>query len=273
MVKELNIVHLSDTHLTAGQRLLNAHIDPWMNFAEALAAAEDFFPDAVVLTGDISDRGDDIHLQAAKILDEAQHQLGCPIITIPGNHDPAGSVGHLFNSNRISTGPHPANTVHEISGLRIIGLDSGGFQQAQGSIDQIQLNWLRQLLSVQAPAGTLLLLHHPPTESFSPALAGRGLADPQALAALVAGSDVRAILCGHYHQTGASQLFNTPVFIAPAVSFNMNPYNQREILTDNPALFSVLRISSDSVMSLLVSSRDALQKPIRMQSYLAHRYS
>lgn len=273
MVKDLNIVHLSDTHLTAGRRLLHSHIDPWMNLAEALCAAEDFFPDAVVLTGDIADRGDDIHRQAAKILEEAQQQLGCPIITIPGNHDPAGSIGQLFNSNRISTGPHPANTVHEINGLRIIGLDSGGFQQAQGGIDDLQLDWLRQLLSVQAPAGTLLLLHHPPMESFSPVLAGRGLADPQALTALVAGSDVRAILCGHYHQTGSSQLFNTPVFIAPAVSFNMNPCNPREVLAQNQALFSVLRISGDSVMSLPVSSQHALQKPVRTRSYLSHRYS
>lgn len=268
---QLTIVHLSDTHLTGNARLLCGTIDPWRRLARALGAAEQLKPDALVLTGDVADRGAAIHSDAARILAEAQYLLGCPIITIPGNHDPAGSIGPLFNTMRLSTGPHPANTVHDIDGLRIIGLDSGGFQLAQGRIDASQQAWLDRLLSVAAPKGTVVLLHHPPLESFSAALAGRGLENPEALAALVAGSDVRAILCGHYHQSGASQLLNTPVFMAPATSYNMNPFAPTEVVQKDCAWFSVLRISAECVVSVPASTEQMLPSQERTETYLALR--
>ncbi|MFJ2618647.1 metallophosphoesterase family protein [Glutamicibacter sp. NPDC087344] len=270
---QLTIVHLSDTHLTDDGRLLYGRINPWRRLAQALSAAEQLAPDVVVLTGDVADRGAEIHADAAKILAEAQYLLGCPVITIPGNHDPAGSIGSEFNTTRLSTGPYPANTVHDIDGLRIIGLDSGGFQLSQGNIDPAQLAWLDRLLSVSAPKGSLLLLHHPPLESFSPALAGRGLQNPQALAALVAGSDVRAILCGHYHQTGASQLLNVPVFMAPATSYNMNPFAPSEVIQENCSWFSVMRLSAASVVSVPASTAQMLPLHQRTENYLALRRS
>lgn len=268
---QLTIVHLSDTHLTGDTRLLYGKIDPWRRLARTLSAAEQLEPDALVLTGDVADRGAAIHADAAAILAEAQYLLGCPIITIPGNHDPAGSIGPVFNTTRLSTGPHPANTVHDIDGLRIIGLDSGGFQLARGRIDTAQRAWLDRLLSVSAPKGTLLLLHHPPLESFSPALSGRGLENPEELASLVAGSDVRAILCGHYHQTGTSQLLNTPVFMAPATSYNMSPFAPTEVVREDCAWFSVLRISTEQVVSVPVSTAQMLPQQERTENYLLLR--
>ncbi|WP_313812815.1 metallophosphoesterase [Glutamicibacter sp.] len=268
---ELRLVHLSDTHLSSGNRLLSPGIDPWSKLAQALCAAEEYSPDAVVITGDIADRGDRIHRDAARLLREAQHRLGTPIITIPGNHDPVGSIGSQFNTTRISTGPRPANTVHEIKGLRIIGLDSGGFQQAQGELDQDQLLWLRRLLSGPAPRGTLLLLHHPPLESFSPVLAGRGLRNIDELNAVITHRDVRAILCGHYHQLGASHLSSTPVFMAPSTAFNMNPLNPTQILDQQDAWFSVIKVSTDSVVSVPASSSFVAANSSLADTYLSLR--
>ncbi|WP_170184041.1 metallophosphoesterase family protein [Glutamicibacter uratoxydans] len=269
----LHLVHLSDTHLTAGGRLLPAGIDPWAKLALALSAAGEYSPDAVLITGDIADRGDAIHADAAKILAEAQFRLGCPIITIPGNHDPSGSIDARFNTTRISTGPHPANTVHEINGLRVIGLDSAGFQQAQGELDAAQLQWLRQLLTGPAPQGTLVLLHHPPLESFSPVLAGRGLRNAQELNSVITGSDVRAVLCGHYHQLGASQLAGTPIFMAPSTAFNMNPLSPTQIVEQPDAWFSALKITADAVLSVPVSSSYAHSPSAAAQAYLSLRPS
>ncbi len=259
-MKPLTIVHLSDTHLRPKGQLLNNSIDPWQHMEQALLASKHFAPDAVVLTGDIADRGAPIHPVVAAKLNDYQEELECPVISIPGNHDPVGSVGPEFNTRRLSTGPRGANTVHEVMGLRIIGLDSGGFQLAQGELDQDQLNWLESLLKVPAPMGSVVLLHHPPVEASSKERAGRGLQGPMALAALIAGSDVRAILCGHYHQAASNQLLTTPVFMAPAVSYNMNPFAPNEILEEPGAGFAILQVGQKSVNWTVASTEQFFSK-------------
>lgn len=246
-MEPLTIIHLSDTHLRPEGQLLHGNIDSWGRTAQALRAAKNFSPDAIVVTGDIADRGAPIHPVAAAMFNDIQEEFGCPVISIPGNHDPSGRVGPEFNTQRLSTGPYLANTVHEVMGLRIIGLDSAGFQLAQGEVDQAQLAWLRSLLTVPAPLGSLLLLHHPPVEATSSVRAGRGLKDPMALATVTAGTDIRAILCGHYHQAATSLLINTPVFMAPAVSYNMNPFAPDEILAESGSGFAVLQLGQDAM--------------------------
>ncbi|MGO2779361.1 MULTISPECIES: metallophosphoesterase family protein [Glutamicibacter] len=258
MMKPLTVVQVSDTHLCPEGQLLHGSIDTWQLTEQAFEAAASFAPDAVVVTGDVSDRGAKIHRRAAQIFNQAQQDLGCPVITIPGNHDPLGAIAESFNTKRLSTGPYPADTVHEVMGLRIIGLDTGGFQQAQGQLNREQLDWLASLLTVPAPRGTFLLLHHPPVEATSQARAGRGLHNPMELAAITAGSDIRMILSGHYHQMATSQLMNTPVFMAPAVSYNMNPFAPTQILDEPGAAFAVHQVSQSSVDSFAVSSAQAL---------------
>lgn len=218
----VTLVHLSDTHLMDGDALLHGRIDSWARTVAALSAAAHFSPDAVIITGDIADRGQRVHDRAAKLFEHAEKELGCPIIVVPGNHDPAGAVGSGFNRNRLSSGLNPADTVHEVSGLRIIGLESHGFGEAEGRLDNNQIQWLRGILDTPAPRGTVLALHHPPVGSMIPGLAGRGLARPGELAAVLEGSDVNGILCGHYHLPSTSKLGNTPVWVGPAVSYNHN---------------------------------------------------
>lgn len=257
----LKLVHLSDTHLCAEAKLLHGNIDAWGRMRAALHAAQHFNPDVVVLTGDLADRGAPIHQRAAKVFAKFEERLGCPIIVVPGNHDPQDSINEAFNVYRLSTGPRIANTVHEIHGLRIIGLDSGGYRQTQGRLDAAQLQWLSKLLRVPAPRGSLVLLHHPPIESISAQLAGRELANPEELALVLGGSDVRGILCGHFHQAGVGQLKGTNVYLAPATSYNTDMYAPHQQLSGvQDAGFSLLHIDSHAIRSSHVALRSGLRK-------------
>ncbi|MFL4473794.1 metallophosphoesterase [Paeniglutamicibacter sp. MACA_103] len=242
---DLTLVHVTDTHLLAGGALLHGRIDTWARTAEALEAAARFSPDAVVVTGDIADRGAQVHAGAAKLFEHAARELRCPVIVVPGNHDPAGSVGATFNRKRIASGPNPADTVHMNGGLRIIGLDTHGFRESAGRLSRPQLHWLRAVLAIPAPRGTVLALHHPPIDSVLPALAGRGLTRPEELAAVLAGSDVKGILCGHYHLPTFGSLGSIPVWIGPAVSYNHNllaPDGQVHDL--DTSWFSVIKVGA-----------------------------
>ena len=226
----IRLVHLSDTHLTPQGQLLHGRIDTWQRTVAALSAATHFAPDAVVVTGDIAERGAAVHERAARLFARAEAQLGCPVITLPGNHDPSGSIDTRFNLRRTATGPHPANTVHRVQGLRIITLDSGGYGQPEGRLDEEQLHWLGAELATPAERGTLLALHHPPVEAIAPALARRGLVNAHQLARLLPGSDVRGILCGHYHLPASGHLAGVPVWMGPAVSYNHNLFAPADTL-------------------------------------------
>ena len=76
---------------------------------------------------------------------------------------------------------------------------------------------MREVLGREAPAGTIVALHHPPVTLHGHPLAGAALRDPQRLAAALAGSDVRALLSGHFHHQLASSLAGVPVWVTPGV--------------------------------------------------------
>ncbi|MGO2480140.1 metallophosphoesterase family protein [Glutamicibacter ardleyensis] len=266
-MKKLTVVQLSDPHLCAEGKLLHGTIDAWARLRAALHSAKRFNPDVVVVTGDIADRGAPIHGRAAKLFAKFQDKFGCPIITVPGNHDPQDSINEAFNVYRLSTGPRIANTVHEINGLRIIGLDSGGYRESQGRLDMEQLQWLSGLLRVPAPRGSLIALHHPPVDSLNAHMIGRGLANPEELALVLSGSDVRGILCGHFHQAGVGQLKGTNVYQAPATSYNTDVYAPQQILSGpEGSWFSLLQIDSHSMSSTAIPVRHGSRKPKNQQA-------
>ena len=258
------LVQLTDTHLPAGSALLHGKIDTWARTSAALEAAARFSPDAVLVTGDVSERGAPIHERAARLFAQAERELGCQVITVPGNHDPAGAVGAAFNPRRLASGPYPADTVHVIAGLRVIGLDTHVFREAGGRLETRQLAWLRVVLATPAAGGSVLAMHHPPIDSLLPELAGRGLSRPGDLAAALAGSDVRGILCGHYHLPCSGNLGGIPVGVSPAVSYNHGFFTAEGSKPGmDPIWFSVIKVGAGQLSAKLVQVPVPAVEPTR----------
>ena len=62
-----------------------------------------------------------------------------------------------------------------------------------------------------------MVLHHPPIAVRGTVQERVGLRDPDELAAALAGSDVRVVLCGHYHLQLVGRLGAVPVWVTPGV--------------------------------------------------------
>src|SRR5699024_9925760 len=154
---------------------------------------------AVILSGDIGQRNHYVHDDAAAYLGHFQEQLGMPFIAVGGNHDPIDAVGRAFNPAKIASGPELCDTVHDVQGLRVIGLDSHGVGRHFSHLTEEQRDWLGEVLEQPAEHGTLLVTHHPPIPSTTVSQRGSGLADADKLYEVIKDSDVRAILSGHYH--------------------------------------------------------------------------
>jgi 3',5'-cyclic AMP phosphodiesterase CpdA len=217
------LLHLSDTHLLAGNRPLGGRFDTAANLTRTLEAAEaiGIRPDAIVFTGDLTDLGEPEAYEALRqAVEPVAARLGAPVVWVAGNHDERPAMRSALLGQDESQ--HPITGVWDLGGLRLVSLDSSVPGWHHGDLDTAQLEWLRGVLAAPAPLGTILALHHPPLPSHVPLFDILELRDQGRFAEVVAGSDVRAILAGHLHYSTSGMFAGIPVSVAAATCYTMN---------------------------------------------------
>lgn len=224
------ILHLSDTHLTA------SGLD--QDGVDALGALDQLLDDCrhlvdldlVVVTGDIADDGsvEGCDLVRGRVGRFAA-ALGIPHLYTTGNHDRRAEFAAALGTGHL--GPDGVDIGTPLDGLdderaavsthgdlRLVTLDSLVPGSGHGFVSRTQLDALRELLREEAPAGTVLALHHPPLRTpTAPWMREAGLHNGDDLAEVIAGTDVVAVLCGHFHLQLAGQLRGVPVWVTPGV--------------------------------------------------------
>lgn len=217
------IVHLSDTHLLAGNPPLGGRFDTALNLRRMLDGVEatGIRPDALVFTGDLTDLGEPEAYRALRAeVEPVAERLGAPVVWVAGNHDERPAMRReLFG---LDADEQPITGVFDLGGLRLVALDSTVPGWHHGAIDDAQLAWLGDVLADPAPLGTILAMHHPPAPSHIPFFDILELRGQDELAAVLAGSDVRSILAGHLHYAMHGSFHGVPVSVAAASCYAMN---------------------------------------------------
>ncbi|MFT3725554.1 MAG: metallophosphoesterase [Hyphomonadaceae bacterium] len=202
--KPVRLLHLSDIHFGAEDR-------------EALAAVEQFAgrlkPDAIIVAGDITQRGRRSEFEAARKWFDT---LGAPLIAAPGNHDtpvyhlPARMLAPFGRYARYMAGLDIVGRLVEFGGglVRVSAINSargvqGRMNWADGVIDLQDLEDAVDRLS-GGPEGAwrLLVCHHPLHEPGDSRVSVDTRRGGEALRRCVAGH-VDAILTGHIHDAFA----------------------------------------------------------------------
>lgn len=229
------LAHLSDTHLTSAGVKYNGVLDSGAALDRAIAVLRESVAggrqlDAVLVSGDLTDSGDPAAYQRlaaaiAAITPPSVNQDGdgpTPIF-VTGNHD-SRTEFHRQLLHRTDT-DEPILQVHDISGLRIIALDSTIPGAGHGRLAPAHLAALRSELAQPAPAGTVVTLHHAPVPPPSPLLSYFALEaeSRRALADAVRGTDVRLILAGHHHLAQSATLAGIPVAVAGSTAIRTDP--------------------------------------------------
>ncbi len=250
------VVHISDTHFLAGRAPLYGSIDTDDHLARALRQVEESGApvEALVFTGDLADKGEpDAYARLRALVEPVAARLGAVLIWVMGNHDDRSdySTG-LFDA---APGEQPQDRAHDVNGLRIISFDTTvpGFHH--GDIDDAQLDWLAGILSIPAPDGTILALHHPPIPT--PRLMAMGLLelqDQRRLADVIRGTDVRAILGGHLHYSTHSTFAGIPVSVAAATCYTMDLTAKDRLLSgvDSGQSINFVHLYDDQVVHSIV---------------------
>ncbi|WP_295100974.1 metallophosphoesterase [uncultured Microbacterium sp.] len=226
-------VHISDTHLP-GERapLYGSGADADENLASVLSrlVSSGLRPDALLFTGDLADRGDaSSYRRLRELVAPAVEALGCEVVWAMGNHDERGAMRAELGldletpvSGTAGAGSDAVVEVRWFGGMRVIVLDSTVPGQHWGRVDEAQLEWLAAELATPASEGSLLLIHHPPLPTVLDLAVTVELREQAALAAVLAGSDVRGILSGHVHHPSFGTFAGIPVAAASSSAYGQD---------------------------------------------------
>lgn len=256
------IAHLSDPHLLAGGALQYGAVDTEAHLEEALQRLRrlDPLPEALVFTGDLADKAEPkAYLRLRELVEPVAAAIGAQVVWVMGNHDErAPYARHLFDSEDDG----PQDRVYDVRGLRIVALDTSVPGWHHGELTAAQLDWLRDVLATPAPHGTILAMHHPPIPVPMMRLAEIiELHDQEALAEVVAGSDVRAVIGGHFHFTSYSTFAGVPVSVASATCYTSELAPDQRLLSgvDGHQAFTMLHLYADRVVHSVVPAADAVE--------------
>ena len=100
----------------------------------------------------------------------------------------------------------------------------------------------------------MLVVHHPPVPSASAVMSRFALRNPDDLAEVLVGSDVRIILSGHLHVPGSATLAGIPVAIAGGLSYAADPMYQNRgyrAMTEAQS-FTVVELYPGQVVTMVV---------------------
>lgn len=214
------LVQLTDLHIREPGRLAYGRIDtaPYLRRAVAGVRALRQRPDAVVVTGDLSDFG-----RAAEYahLAELLAPLDMPVYLLPGNHDDRDALRRAFPAHGYlgAEGGFVQYSVM-VGGLRLIALDTSTPGHPHGELCAERLDWLEAELEMCCDEPVVIALHHPPFATLIGHMDEIGLLQggPRLEAMVRRFPNVERLICGHLHRAievrfGGSIACTTP---APA---------------------------------------------------------
>jgi Icc protein len=241
------LVQLSDPHIGADW----TDADPVARLAAAVETARAVCPrpDAVLVTGDLTDHATDAEYEQVR---ELLAPLGDPLYVLPGNHDDRGALRRHFGVP--GADGEPVQYAADLGPLRLVVLDTTRPGEDPGALDDDRLRWLDEELASAPQAPTLLAMHHPPLWTGVPAWDELGLpaADRRALGEVVGRHpQVRRIVGGHVHRTISGELAGHAVLTVPSTYVQMRlEFGSQELeLADEPAGFAVHTVQHGELMS------------------------
>ncbi|BCJ39338.1 3',5'-cyclic adenosine monophosphate phosphodiesterase CpdA [Actinocatenispora thailandica] len=227
------IAHLSDPHITTGPLAA----DPATGLYRALGRVLTLepWPDCVVITGDLTDRGQPAEYAALR---EVIGRFRLPVHLVAGNHDLTANLvaefggGKVGAGARVGGGPERASYSVDYDEATIVVLDSQVDGTAAGTLGADQLSFLDSELARRPELPALVCLHHPPIDVGIPFMDGIRLTDGPDLAEVIGRHrNVVRVLAGHLHRTVSANFAGSTLSVAPST------YRQIDLCTRAEAPF------------------------------------
>lgn len=219
------LAQLTDTHIRLPGSLAYGVVDTAVFLERAVAHLAARRPDAVIVTGDLTDFDRPEEYARFQALTAA---LPMPLFPVPGNHDSTQGLAAAFPHIAAQAGGGKLNYVVDDFDLRLVMLDSSVAGAPYGHLGPQTLDWLDATLAAGADRPCLIALHHPPFLTGIRHMDVQNLQDADALEAVLARHpQVQGLVCGHVHRTIVTSFAGRPASIGPspahAVSLDLDP--------------------------------------------------
>src|SRR5437763_14018836 len=152
------LVQLTDLHLREAPRLSFGLIDTGAYLRTAVESVLKLRqrPDAVVITGDLTDSGRAAEYDSLRELLTPLAASGLPIYLMPGNHDDREQLRRSFpDHGYLGSGPYLQYSV-DVGPLRLLALDTCVPGRDEGALCDERLAWLEAQLA--ASTGTPVVI-------------------------------------------------------------------------------------------------------------------
>lgn len=212
------IAQISDLHFLPAGILAFGKVDVAGCLERAIGHLNqlDPAPDLVLITGDLTNDGDDAAYEQLALMLERLHPPYYPLI---GNHDPREPARRTFA--HLGCLPSRGRLCYVIDDfpIRVVALDSMVERRPYGTLGPEQLAWLDARLKERPKKPTLVALHHPPIRTGIGHMDHSMLRDSDELAAVIARHpQVERVLCGHVHRPVQQRFAGTIAQIAPGIA-------------------------------------------------------
>jgi len=196
------LLQLSDLHIREPGRLAYGRLDtaPYLRQAVDTILRLPQRPDAVVLTGDLTDfgrAGEYTHLRSLL------ERLTMPLYLMPGNHDNREQLRLSFPEHSYLGSTGFVQYSVAVGDLQLVALDTQVDGASHGGLCVQRLQWLADTLDQHRDRPVVIAMHHPPFATLIGHMDDIGLLQGAAkLEALVAQHpNVERIICGHLHRS------------------------------------------------------------------------
>ncbi len=210
-------------------------------------------PDAVVLTGDLTEIG--APAEYANLAALIRKHLTMPVYVIPGNHDRRDVLrAALPGLPGVTADPFFLQYAVDDLPVRLVMLDTLVPGAAHGELRPEQLEWLDRTLAEAGEKPTIVCMHHPPFACGIAHMDRIALRDAAAFAAVIGRHrQVERILCGHHHRPVVARVAHAIASIAPSVAhqveFTLDPEDRGAFVFEPPAFQLHRWTPADGVVS------------------------
>ncbi|MDD0811878.1 phosphodiesterase [Curvibacter sp. RS43] len=196
------LAHLSDLHIREPGRLAYGRLDTSHYLRQAVQDLQQARqrPDAVLITGDLTDFGRAAEYAQLRAL---LAPLSQPIYLLPGNHDERQQLRASFPDMPWLGRDGFVQYSVPVGELQLIVLDTVVPGEPHGSLCEERLAWLAAELERQRQRPVLIAMHHPPFATLIGHMDAIGLRQggPELEALLRQHPNVERVLCGHLHRS------------------------------------------------------------------------
>jgi Icc protein len=247
------IAQLSDIHITAGDggavpddsgpvRALRTAVSTVLSLPAR--------PDALVLTGDLTEASLDVEYARLRAL---LSPLPMPVHPMPGNHDDRARLRAAFRGHPGVAGDGddraPVQYAVDVAGARLVCCDTTVPGEPHGAMDADRLAWLDATLTAEPAKPTVVATHHPPYPIGIRFIDDMRFLDATGFAEVIRRHEqVVRVISGHVHRGSAGTLAGRVSTTCPST------YRQlfldltrpgRAAVTGEPAGFAVHLIGTD----------------------------